>query len=282
MAMTILEQVVAAVQMVSNDDRPQNLAAAERLIARACDQGARLVVLPENFAFMGRRDGDVVGQGEPDGDGPIQAFLADQAARHRVTLVGGSVPITGPEAGRVRSACLVHGPDGQRLGRYDKRHLFDVTLANGEAYRESDSFAPGQQPVVVSTPVGRLGLSICYDLRFPEHYLALARADAEILLAPSAFTATTGAAHWASLVRARAIENLCPVVAPDQGGQHANGRATHGESMVVDAWGGIVAACGIGDGEGVAVASLDPAQRDQLRRRIPAATDRMKPGNPDG
>jgi nitrilase len=280
--MTTPEVVVAAIQMVSSDQRQANLAAAERLIARAGDQGAGLVVLPENFAFLGRRDGDVVGQGESDGNGPVQAFLADQAARHGITLVGGSVPIQGPETGRVRSACLVYGPDGQRLGRYDKRHLFDVTLAHGEAYRESDSFAPGRQPVVVPTPLGRLGLSICYDLRFPEHYLALVRAGAEMLLAPSAFTATTGAAHWASLVRARAIENLCPVVAPDQGGVHANGRATHGESMVVDAWGGVLAACGIGDGEGVAVARLDPGQRDQLRRRIPAARDRMKPGNPHG
>ena len=266
----------AVVQMVSGDEVAANLDAARVWVAEAAAAGARLVALPENFAFMGQRQVDVVAVGEPDQAGPIQDFLADTALRHGITLVGGSVPIQGPEAGRVRPACLVHGPDGRRLARYDKRHLFDVALAGGEGYQESVSFAAGESIVAVDTPAGRLGLSICYDLRFPEHYRALMAAGAEILLAPAAFTATTGAAHWSVLVRARAIENLCFMLAPDQGGTHVNGRATHGESLVIGPWGEVLAQCPIGGGPGIAVADLDLGELPALRARFPALSHRRE------
>lgn len=264
----------AAVQMVSGDNKAANLSVAAELVAQAVSQGAALVVLPENFAFMGRRQEDVLTAAEAVANGPAQTFLATAAARHGITLVGGSVPLWGPEAARVRSACLVYGPDGQLLARYDKRHLFDVTLTDGEGYRESSSFAAGDRTVVVETPVGRLGLSICYDLRFPEHYRELMAAGAEILLAPSAFTAATGAAHWAVLVRARAIENLCFMVAPNQGGMHVNGRSTHGESAVVSPWGEMLASCPVAGGAGVAVAPLRLSELASLRHRFPALTHR--------
>ena len=265
----------AAIQMVSGDEVSGNLDQARHWIEAATHQGANLVALPENFACMGRREGDVLAIGEADGAGPIQAFLAATARAHGITLVAGSVPLIGPEQGRVRPACLVYGPEGGRLARYDKRHLFDVALSDGEGYRESATFAPGDQPVTVMTPAGCLGLSICYDLRFPEHYRALVDQGAEILLAPSAFTATTGAAHWSVLVRARAIENLCFMVAPGQGGQHASGRATHGESLIVDAWGEIQARCAVGGGPGLAVADLHRGELPALRARFPALSHRL-------
>ncbi|MBY5269126.1 carbon-nitrogen hydrolase family protein [Spiribacter salinus] len=268
----------AVVQMVSGAEVSGNLEQAGKGIDAAVRQAADLVVLPENFACMGRREGDILAVGEADGTGPIQAFLADTARAHGITLVGGSVPLKGPEPDRVRPACLVYGPDGTRLARYDKRHLFDVALADGEGYRESATFAPGDRPVTVTTPAGRLGLSICYDLRFPEHYRALVDQGAEILLAPSAFTATTGAAHWSVLVRARAIENLCFMVAPGQGGQHASGRATHGESLIVNAWGEVQARCPVGGGPDVAVADLNRGALPALRARFPALSHRLTPG----
>ena len=265
----------AAVQMVSGDAVSGNLDQALYGIEAAVHQGAELVVLPENFACMGRKEGDILAVGETDGAGPIQAFLADTARAHGITLVGGSVPLQGPEPDRVRPACLVYGPDGARLGRYDKRHLFDVALADGEGYRESATFARGDQPVTVATPAGRLGLSICYDLRFPEHYRALVDQGAEILLAPSAFTATTGAAHWSVLVRARAIENLSFMIAPGQGGEHPSGRATHGESLIVNAWGEVQARCPVAGGPDVAVADLNRGELPALRARFPALSHRL-------
>lgn len=264
----------AVVQMVSGVDVAGNLSEARALIRAAVDQGAEWVVLPENFAFLGRHPWDVLDVAEADGEGPIQTALAAAARDHGITLVGGSVPLRADEADRVRAACLVYGPDGERLARYDKRHLFDVSLTGGESYRESDTFAPGDAIVVADTPAGPLGLSICYDLRFPEHYRALVDAGATLLLAPSAFTATTGAAHWSVLVRARAIENACPVLAPNQGGRHANGRATHGESLIIDPWGKCLAAAGVGSGPEVVVADLDPAYRREVRERLPALDHR--------
>jgi nitrilase len=264
----------AVVQMVSGVEVAANLSEARALIRAAVDQGAECVVLPENFAFLGRHPRDVLDVAEADGDGPIQTALAAAARDHGITVVGGSVPLRADEADRVRAACLVYGPGGERLARYDKRHLFDVSLPGGESYRESDTFAPGEAIVVADTPAGPLGLSICYDLRFPEHYRALVDAGATLLLAPSAFTATTGAAHWSVLVRARAIENACPVLAPNQGGRHANGRATHGESLIVDPWGTCLAAAGVGSGPEVVVADLDPAYRREVRERLPALEHR--------
>lgn len=268
----------AAVQMVSSDVVADNLDQAKHWIDAAVQRQADLVVLPENFACMGRHERDVLTVAEAAGEGPIQAFLADMAKQHGITLVGGSVPLQGPEADRVRPACLVYGPDGDCLARYDKRHLFDVALEGGEGYRESATFAPGDRTVVAETPAGRLGLSICYDLRFPEHYRALVDQGAEILLAPSAFTATTGAAHWAVLTRARAIENLCFMVAPGQGGEHASGRATHGESLVVDAWGQVRDRCPIGGGPGLAIGDLNRGDLPGLRSRFPVLSHRLTPG----
>lgn len=267
--------MAAALQMVSVDAVAENLAAADALIERAAGDGARLVVLPENFAFMGREERAALGVAEADGHGPIQDFLADRALRWGITLVGGSVPLAAVEPDRVRSALLVYGPDGRRIARYDKRHLFDVSLPNGEGYRESATFAPGHDVVVAETPAGMLGLSICYDLRFPEHYRRLVEAGAQILLAPAAFTATTGAAHWAILTRARAVENLCFMIAPDQGGRHPNGRATHGESMLIDPWGSVLATCPVGGGTGVAMAALDFARLREIRERLPALAHRL-------
>lgn len=264
----------AVVQMVSAMDVAGNLADAGALIDSAVAQGAELVVLPENFAFLGRQQRDTLTVTENEGEGPIQAFLADTAYRHGITLVGGSLPLQGSETDRVRAACLVYGPSGERIARYDKRHLFDVSLPGGETYRESATFAAGEAVVVAPTPVGRLGLSICYDLRFPEHYRALVDAGADILLAPSAFTATTGAAHWSVLVRARAIENGCYMLAPDQGGHHVNERATHGESLIVDPWGECIASAGIGAGPAIAVADLDPGHQRAIRARLPALEHR--------
>ena len=262
------------VQMVSGDVVADNLRDAGAWVDAAAGDGAELVVLPENFAFLGRHERAALEVGESEGAGPIQDFLAATAQRLGITLVGGSLPIRGGEPDRVRSACLVYGPDGRRIARYDKRHLFDVSLPGGEGYRESATFAPGDDLVVADTPAGRLGLSICYDLRFPEHYRALVDAGADILLAPSAFTATTGAAHWAVLVRARAVENLCFMLAADQGGLHANDRRTHGESLIIDPWGECLAGCPVGGGPGMAVADLDRSHQTQLRQRLPALDHR--------
>ncbi|MFW6379904.1 MAG: carbon-nitrogen hydrolase family protein [Halorhodospira sp.] len=258
---------LAAVQMASGPHVEANLEEAARHIGEAAAQGAELVALPENFAIMGYRDTDKLHCAEPDGEGPIQAFLAEQARRHRVTLVGGTIPLQGMTPERVRPACLVYGPDGRRVACYDKIHLFDVEVGPGEAYRESATQQPGSEPVVLDTPVGRVGLAICYDLRFPELFRALVAAGAELLVVPSAFTAVTGEAHWHVLVRARAIENLCYVVAPDQGGYHVNGRETHGESMIVDPWGRVLGSLERGSGVMTATASLD--RIDELRERFP-------------
>ncbi|MDR9432256.1 MAG: carbon-nitrogen hydrolase family protein [Spiribacter sp.] len=263
------QPLVAAIQLVSTDIVTENLAAAETLIQSAVDQGAVLVVLPENFAFMGTRERAVLAVAEADGAGPIQDFLAAIAAHLGITLVAGSVALLGPDPDRVQPACLVYGPNGERIARYDKRHLFDVSLADGEGYRESSTYAPGEAVVTAQTPAGRLGLSICYDLRFPEHYRDLVDQGAQILLAPSAFTAKTGAAHWSVLVHARAIENLCYMVAPGQGGRHASGRQTHGESLVVGPWGETLASCPIAGGPGVALARLDLQSLPALRARFP-------------
>jgi len=266
------QSVLAAVQMASGPHVEANLEEARRRIGEAAAAGAELVALPENFAIMGYRDTDKLRHAEADGEGPIQACLAEQARRHRVILVGGTIPLQAEDPGRVRPAALVYGPDGRRIAAYDKIHLFDVEVAPGETYRESATQQPGAEPLVVDTPVGRLGIAVCYDLRFPELFRALAEAGAEILVVPSAFTAATGQAHWSILVRARAIENLCYVVAPDQGGYHVNGRETHGESMIVDPWGRVVASRAHGAGVITAGASL--ARVHQIRERFPALLHR--------
>ena len=264
---------LAAVQMVSGADVGANLEAAGRLIGEAAGRGARLVVLPENFALMGHREEDKLAHAEPDGDGPLQAFLAETAARHGVWLVGGTLPLATDDLGRVRAACLLFDDRGRRVARYDKIHLFDVEVATtGERYAESETITAGDTPVVVDTPFGRLGLAVCYDLRFPELFRAMLDDGMELLALPAAFTATTGRAHWEVLLRARAIENLCYVVASAQGGDHPGDRATHGESMVIDPWGRVLERAGLG--EAVVVGEVDRALLERTRRTFPALAHR--------
>lgn len=259
---------VAAIQMVSGMDVTANLDAAGRLIAQAARAGARLVVLPENFALMPADERARLAIVESDGGGPLQDFLATQAQVHGVWLVGGTIPLAGAAAGKLRSACLVLDDRGERVARYDKIHLFDVSLDNGEQYRESQVFEHGESPAVLETPFGRVGLAICYDLRFPELFRHLLDQGAELFIIPSAFTAQTGQAHWEVLVRARAIENLAYVIAANQGGRHENGRATFGDSMVVDPWGRIIAR--LAQGEGCVLAELNRGQLQQVRKGLPS------------
>lgn len=261
----------AVVQMRSTDDVRANLEAAARGLRQAVDGGAQLAALPENFAFMGARENDKRVHAEADGSGPIQDFLAQTARALQLWIVAGTVPLKAPD-GRVFAASLVFDARGKRVARYDKIHLFDVAVGD-ETYRESASIAPGAAHVtVVDTPVGRLGLSVCYDLRFPELYRELVTLGAEVLCVPSAFTARTGAAHWEVLLRARAIENQCHVLAPGQCGEHPGGRKTHGHSMIVDPWGVVLAQQS--EGEGVAVAEISRTRRDELRQTFPALAHR--------
>ncbi len=260
---------VAAVQTVSGPDVQRNLAECAALVAEAARCGARLIGLPEYFGIIGMRDRDKVAAREVPGDGPIQQFLADTARRHGVWLVGGSVPLACDDPDRVWNACLVYDDTGAAVARYDKIHLFGFD--NGrEKYSEERTIAHGSQVVAVDSPFGRIGLSICYDLRFPELYRAFG--DVDLIFVPSAFTETTGAAHWEPLLRARAIENLAWVIAPAQGGVHPNGRETHGHSMVVDPWGRIVAQQA--KGAGVVLADIDPARVREARSMLPALTHR--------
>ena len=267
--------VAAVVQMTSGPDVGANLAAAAEQLAAAAAAGATLAVLPENFACMPLREADRVAVAEPDGDGPMQAFLASRAAALGLWIVGGTIPLT-DSPGRVRAACLVYDADGKRVARYDKIHLFDVNLpGGGESYRESDSIAPGAETVVTPSPIGRLGLAICYDLRFPELFRRLAADGAEVVALPSAFTVTTGRAHWEILLRSRAVENLGWVLAAAQQGRHANGRATWGHSMIVDPWGRIVAR--LPEGNGIATAPVDLKLLAGLRREFPVLAHRRLP-----
>lgn len=261
---------VAAVQMVSTASVAENLAAAGELIAQAAGQGARLIALPEYFCLLGLHERDKVAAKESDGAGPIQEFLAAAAARHGVWLAGGSAPLESSDPGKVRNSCLVYDASGKRVARYDKIHLFGLELGE-ERFDEARTIEPGNQPVALESPFGRIALSLCYDLRFPELYRALAPMD--IILVPSAFTATTGRAHWETLLRARAIENLAWVIAPAQGGRHANGRETHGHSMVVDPWGG-VRAC-LPKGAGVVIAEIDADFQAKMRASLGALTHRV-------
>lgn len=266
--------IAAVVQMTSGAEMAANLDQAGALIDAAVAAGARLVALPENFPLLGRREQDKLAVAETDGSGPIQDFLADAARRHGIHLVGGTLPLRGDDPQRVRAACLLYGPQGQRLARYDKMHLFDVAVGDGsERYRESASSEPGSEPVVVQTTLGRLGLAVCYDLRFPELFRVLQAQGAELLVAPSAFTESTGAAHWHLLCRTRAVENLCYLLAPGQGGRHANGRRTYGHSLIASPWGEVLAECA--DAEpGIACASIDPAALQAVRSRFPALAHR--------
>ena len=261
---------VAALQMVSTPSVAENLDAAAELIAAAAAQGARLVALPEYFCVMGLNERDKVGLREPFGNGPIQAFLAESARRHGVWIVGGTVPLECADPGRVRNSSMVFDATGRCAARYDKIHLFGLDLGE-ERFREANTIEAGDTPVAVDTPAGRLALSVCYDLRFPELYRALAPMD--LIAVPSAFTATTGRAHWEPLLRARAIENLAWVIAPAQGGTHPNGRRTHGHSMIVNPWGEILAERDTGPG--IVIADIDPTYTQRMRASLPALTHRV-------
>jgi len=265
---------VAAVQMNSGPDVAANLDAAAQLLVRARDDGARVAVLPENFSFMGRRDADKRAIAEADGDGPVQSFLSRQARELELWIVGGTIPITPAPGERVAAACLVYAQDGRRVGRYDKIHLFDVDIpGRQESYRESAHIAPGTQPALVPTPAGLLGLSVCYDLRFPELFRLLAAAGAQWFSVPAAFTVPTGRAHWEALLRARAIENLSYVVAAGQWGTHANGRETYGDSLIIDHWGTVLAR--LPEGTGIVTAELDLSAQQATRRDFPALMHRV-------
>ena len=254
---------IAAIQMVSGPEVAANLAAADRLIAAAAAAGAALAALPENFYLIGRDERDKVALREPDGNGPIQDFLASTSKRYGLWLVGGTAPISCDDEKRIRSACLVYDASGRRVARYDKMHLFRFE-AGDERYDEARTLQAGTRAVAAASPFGRLALSICYDVRFPELYRGLGELD--VMFVPSAFTVPTGAAHWETLLRARAIENKAYVVAPAQGGAHASGRRTWGHSMIVDPWGEILAQRE--EGEGVVLAEIDQERLQEIRRRL--------------
>ncbi len=266
---------IAAVQMVSGTSLEANLDSARRLIAQAAAEGARLVALPEYFCFVGRGDTDKLAIAERPGDGPIQAMLAEAAARHGVWLVGGTLPLRSPDPQRVLNSNCVYAPDGTLAARYDKIHLFRFERDSGgtrESYDEGRAIRAGATPVACDAAGLRVGLSVCYDLRFPELYRALMAPPCDLLSVPSAFTYTTGQAHWELLLRARAVENQCYLIAPAQGGRHENGRRTWGHSMIVDPWGEVLAVRP--EGEGVVLAELDPARIAEVRSQLPALTHR--------
>jgi nitrilase len=264
---------VAAIQMTSGHVVAENLATAGKLLRDAKELGARIACLPENFSFIGLRDADKLQVAEPDGDGPVQAFLHDAARQLRMWILGGTTVIQGDSPKRVANASLLIDADGRRVARYDKIHLFDVSIpGRNEHYLESTHVTPGRQVVVADTPVGRLGLSVCYDMRFPELYRDLVTQGAEWLAMPAAFTVPTGRAHWETLLRARAIENLCYVVAPAQSGTHTSGRETYGDTMIVDYWGQVLSR--LPNGIGVITADIDLAKQAETRSRFPALDNR--------
>ena len=260
---------VAAIQMASGPNTGANLLEAERLIAEAAGSGAQLVVLPENFAFMGKRDRDLLTLREEPGQGPLQDFLRQIAKRYGVWVVGGTIPLSAEDAAKLRAVCLIYDDQGRQVARYDKIHLFDVHLVQvDERYTESDTIEAGDRVLVVDTPFGRMGVAVCYDLRFPEQFRNMLDQGVEFLVVPSAFTAVTGKAHWEILVRARAIENLCYVVAAAQGGYHVSGRETHGHSMIVDPWGSVLAEAS--RGSAVVCDEIKRQCLDTIRRTFPS------------
>ncbi len=264
---------VAAIQMASGPNVGANLLESERLIAKAVALGADLVVLPENFACMGMKERDKLKAKEEPGRGPLQHFLAEQAARHGIWLVGGTIPITSPVTDKVYAASPLYNSSGKLVCRYDKLHLFDVHLSeSGENYHESEAIEPGNGIMVVNTPFGRLGLAVCYDLRFPGLFRRMVDEGVELIAMPAAFTAITGRAHWEVLVRARAIENLSYMIASAQGGYHANGRETHGDSMIVEPWGSILDR--LPRGSGVVIADIDLDRLREIRRNFPVLEHR--------
>ncbi|MBC7513176.1 MAG: carbon-nitrogen hydrolase family protein [Herminiimonas sp.] len=260
---------VAAIQMVSTPDVAANIGTASQLVAQAAREGAVLVSLPEYWPLLGMHERDKLAHAEVPGTGPIQAAMASWAAEHGIWLIGGTLPLLSPEPDKVLNTLLVYGPDGVQAARYDKVHLFSFSRGS-ESYDESRTITPGSSAQSVETPLGRVGLSVCYDLRFPELYRALG--DCRLIVVPSAFTYTTGAAHWEILLRARAIENQCYVLAAAQGGVHPNGRRTWGHSMLIDPWGDVVSV--LAEGEGVVAGEVDVGRQAAVRESLPALRHR--------
>jgi len=264
---------VAAIQMNSGSDVASNLQLADRLLGDAAADNCTLAVLPENFALMPEKSRDKADHAEEQGEGPIQSFLANAAVRHKLWIIAGSMPLKSPKPERVYGACPVYDPAGNQMGMYRKIHLFDVKLPDQEeSYQESWSMFPADEVVAVDTPAGRVGLTICYDLRFPELYRRLVEDGATIFTVPAAFTKVTGEAHWQTLLRARAIENLAYVIAPGQYGEHADDRQTYGHSVIIDPWGRVLAEQA--EGDCVVAAELDPEMPARLRREFPALANR--------
>ena len=269
---------IAAVQMASGTNISANLIEVSRQISNAVTAGAKLVVLPESFAIMGLQDSDQVKIAEDEGIGPIQKFLSEQAQKNKIWIIAGTVPINlesdnAEYEKKIYAACLVYNEKGEKVSRYDKVHLFDVHLEQtNETYKESETLQAGNKAVVVETPFGKIGLSICFDLRFPELFRQLVLLGAEIIVVPAAFTASTGKAHWEVLLRARAIENLCYVVASAQGGYHVNGRETYGDSMIVDPWGVVLDR--LPQGSGYVIADIDIEDINSIRKNFPVLKNR--------
>ncbi|MEZ5537471.1 MAG: carbon-nitrogen hydrolase family protein [Thiolinea sp.] len=269
--------VVAAIQMASGPNVAANLMEAGRLIRQASEEGAKLVTLPEMFGIMGQSDQDAVNAAEDDGHGQMQNFISRTARSCGVWIVAGTIPLRTDNPQKYAAASLLYNDQGERVARYDKIHLFDVKVEEeGKVYTESNAVSPGRQAVVVDTPFGRLGMSVCYDLRFPELYRHLVQQGAEIITIPSAFTEVTGIAHWEPLLRARAIENLSYVIAPAQGGYHVNGRTTWGHSMVIDYWGRIRGQ--LNKGAGITLMNIDLDELRATRKNFPVLEHRCPAG----
>ena len=266
---------IATLQLTAGAEVAPNLLVADDLVRRAAAAGASVVLLPENFAFMGRSEADKLAVAETDGSGAMQDFLASSALREKLMIIGGTLPLRVPgHPTRTTNTCLVYDASGKRVARYDKIHLFDVDLpGRAESYRESTHVERGTAPVVIDTPAGRVGLSVCYDVRFPELYRQLAAAGAEILTVPAAFTAPTGRAHWETLLRARAIENMSYVVAAAQSGLHANGRETYGDSLICDYWGRVLTR--LPRGTGFVSADIDLKALHAARAGFPVLSHRV-------
>jgi len=264
---------VAAIQMASGPNLNANLIEAGRLIKDAVKAGAQLVVLPENFAMMGIKDSDNLAHQESAGDGPIQEFLSQQASQHGIWIIGGTFPMVSPDAERAYSSCLVFNDKGEQVASYQKIHLFDVHIdSTGENYNESEVITPGDHIEVIDSPFGKIGLAICYDLRFPELFRAMVSQGAQIIAVPSAFTAITGKAHWEVLCRSRAVENISYLIAAGQGGYHVSGRETYGDSMIVDPWGQVLDR--LPHGSGVVIADIDVQHVESIRKNFPAIEHR--------
>ncbi len=267
--MTNTTNKIAAVQMVSTPIPAENFAVARRLVAEAAQQGAQLVLLPEYWSIMGMQETDKMAYAEQPDGGPIQQFMSDLAREHRLWLIGGTLPMAAPEPGKVLNTMMVYDPDGKRAMRYDKIHLFSFTRG-AESYDEARTILRGSEVATVEAPFGTVGLSVCYDLRFPELYRAMG--ECSLIVVPAAFTYTTGKAHWEVLLRARAIENQCYVLAAAQGGQHVNGRRTWGHSMLIDPWGEVKSV--LPEGEGIIFGEIDPAHLHSVRESLPALKHR--------